>query len=63
MTERTLHIHRCACGTEWECSKPDCYIGDECSRCEDEALAIWVDAHDPQPELPHLTLKGTHESQ
>lgn len=49
--DRTAHVHRCGCGETWTCSKPDCYAGDDCTRCEDEALAIWADAHPYQPLL------------
>lgn len=47
MDDRDPHLHRCACGVTWTCSRPDCYIGDECQRCEDEALTIYLDARQP----------------
>ena len=43
--ERTAHLHVCACGTEWTCSKPDCHLADECSACEDSLLEEWADAN------------------
>jgi hypothetical protein len=47
MTETTPHVHKCGCGVTWQCSRADCYAGDECQQCEDEALTIWLDARQP----------------
>jgi hypothetical protein len=48
MEDRDRHIHRCDCGTRWACSKPNCYLIDECSRCECEALERWAEQNSPR---------------
>lgn len=43
--DRTPHQHVCACGTRWTCSKPDCHISDECTRCDIEHFEEWAEAN------------------
>ena len=50
-TETDRHVHVCACGELWVCSKTDCHIADECSRCEEQTFAEWAGANRRQPVL------------
>lgn len=43
--EQTAHVHVCGCGERWTCSKADCHISDECTRCEETALDEWAEAN------------------
>jgi hypothetical protein len=45
MDDRDRHVHRCPCGTRWDCSKPDCILLDECTACEVAALNRWGEAN------------------
>ena len=63
MEERTPHVHRCACGASWTCAKADCYAGDECQRCEDEAVTIYFDARQPVLEPVEALLSARKEGE
>lgn len=59
MDDKTAHVHVCACGTSWGCSKPDCHVTDECTTCELNAFEQWAEANALtvyQPELIELAL-------
>ncbi len=56
--ESDLHEHRCSCGMYWSCRKTDCTPWDRCEECERDA---YMDARDPQPELP-LVMSGEEKS-
>lgn len=49
--ETDRHLHVCACGERWTCSKVDCHIADECSQCEAQTFADWAEANRRQPTL------------
>lgn len=62
--ETNRHVHVCACGERWECSKVDCHIADECSRCEDEAVAAYFDGRQPvlEPVEALLSAQGDDDA-
>lgn len=45
MTEQMPHVHRCACGASWTCSKADCFNDDDCTACEHERFEQWAEAN------------------
>lgn len=44
MSDTDRHVHVCACGAQWDCSKADCHIADECTECEEQAIDVWIEA-------------------
>ena len=40
------HVHRCACGVAWICSKPFCHREAVCAGREERQLTDWMAAND-----------------